>query len=232
MKLKWGEINSNGADVHLEINFNEQQKKFLKIGKIWFGLKSGELCLNINNGKIPYEDRALKSHLEIKYDTTREIKSIKTKKDSSELAGDLGSSIKEMKPTISAKITPKSGKSIEGTEQIQETFPYTKWQITTKGSEKEPIWCFKCATNIILNGTLQNEKLGTVRLSEKYCSLQAEFKVSMRDIVITNCEWIFPIEISENKKSIIKLIILRYLANELNPYLSRQVLEFDDGKRH
>ena len=114
-------------------------------------------------------------------------------------------------------------------KKITDQFNYKRWQITTKGTEDAPIWCFNCETeDKIFRNSLDKEQLGTVKILKKPCSIEAVFLAHRRDIEITYAESFFLSKnITNNKKSIIKLIIEKQLLNVLKPYLSADKIIYE-----
>jgi hypothetical protein len=113
-------------------------------------------------------------------------------------------------------------------QKIKDNFLDTLWLITSKGSETEPIWIFKAKPGEkVLIGTLTGENLGKIKILGKPCSLDASFELSSKDFYITEVSGIFPEKIATNKKSIIKIIILKYLEKKFKPFISRNIYFYE-----
>ena len=102
-------------------------------------------------------------------------------------------------------------------------------QISTQGSIAKPIWNFRAITSqAILNGVVDNVKLGTVKVSALPCHVRAVFTISLGDIAITDSEGLWSSEISRNKLAVLeRLVFLRILEPKLTPHLSLVNLHYE-----
>lgn len=226
-KLKKREEILDRANILLTINFNEQKRDYV-LGSVFFGLSGGNLYFKIKNGTIPYEYRVLKGSMDKFIKTKRVIESSGLSKVHQEksTSGSLG--IRDTGGAISIEGKTKKSKGQENAKRREDEFDYTKYQITTKGSEDKPIWNFKCETGEnILKGTIVDEILGGLFIQRKPCFVDAIFIATQRDICITYAQNFWSKNITNNKKSIIKLIIRKRIMKEIKPYLSRDQISYE-----
>lgn len=101
-------------------------------------------------------------------------------------------------------------------------------QVTTNGSESNPTWEFELTIGArVLIGSLQNQKLGTVQLQDKLCSVEATFEVSQQYVYLMATEGLYSTDISRNKQIALELAIRKHLLeSKLKPYLSRAELHY------
>ena len=108
------------------------------------------------------------------------------------------------------------------------------WMGTPLGLRNSPVWEFKIdnklmsATQLgILNGFLENGNLGIIELlkENEYCELEAIFKISINRNYIK----IIDLDDGTNKKQKETKIglLLKYLKNELDTYVSKVVIRYD-----
>ena len=102
-------------------------------------------------------------------------------------------------------------------------------QISTQGSTTNPIWNFRAITSqAVLNGVIDNVKLGTVQVSALPCNVEVSFSISLGDIAITDAEGLWSSEISRNKLAVLeRLMVLRILEPKLTPHLSLVNLHYE-----
>jgi uncharacterized protein YjbI with pentapeptide repeats len=97
-----------------------------------------------------------------------------------------------------------------------------RFQIATTISKTNPIWrFFPKSGELILKGSLQQVKLGTLTPRTKLYRLAATFEVSQSDISLTGAEDLWRHDISPNKHGILeRAIALLLLETRFKPYLS------------
>ena len=202
-------------NLHLTIQFNEQWED-LPAGRIKFGLRGGELRLTLENGEIPLQDRELGGSLELIIQKERQ------QQESSENQSGLETSWTDRKIGIKANISEKQfdGKT--------DKFLFASCQITTKGSKDRPAWVFEAKTGeLVLKGLLRSTKLGTLKVTEIPCHLEATFEVTLRDIQITQAEGIWLAEISREKRAVLDIALAKLLLKyKLKPYVSRLEMQY------
>jgi hypothetical protein len=101
-------------------------------------------------------------------------------------------------------------------------------EVTTNGSTSNPTWEFKLGIGAtVLIGSLQNQKLGTVQLQDKPCSVEATFEVSNKYVHLMATEGPDITNICCNKQRILgEVLRQRLLKSKLQPYLSRAELHY------
>jgi len=204
-------------ELNLTLSFNEQWEQ-LPAARIKFGIKAGELRLTLKNGTIPYEDREWNDTFELSIPRERETRSTKKEKSNG-------------KASVNSNGNVKMGMTggSENTEETKDKIQFSLAQVTTKGSEKFPAWVFEEKTGEqVLKGTITKQKLATVRVERKPCTIQATFSVSERDVYISEAEGLWSSSISRNKKAVIeRVLVLNRLKSKLKPYVSRQELKYE-----
>lgn len=213
IKLRGNPIQPEQIDLHLIINFNEQWQE-LPGGKVKVGLKGGELKFNLENGRMPYESR-LNRLLEMLVTKESQIK------EGNENQSGFEASLTENKPGIKANLSGKI------TTEKTDKFQFTSSQITTKGSEEDPIWVFEVKTGEpVFKGTF-NVNLGTLNVTAKPCRVKATFGVSLRDVHFTDAEGLWSPEISQEKRAVLDRGLAKLLLKrKLQPYLSQVELRY------
>ncbi|NER39028.1 MAG: hypothetical protein F6J93_34585 [Oscillatoria sp. SIO1A7] len=207
---------TKAIELFLTVSFNEQEEKILG-GAIRFGIKRGTLSLALTNCRSPYENRGLNDILQHNLLLERYKRSSNEEKRSS------GFSISPNK--ISAKIDSELEKALERTDKIK----FDTHQVSTKGSEANPIWDFQVKTGEpCLKGTIPKEVLAILTVDDVPCKIEATFTASLRELHIEGIEGLWPGEISRNKMAVMERWIVRhFLEPKLEPYLSRQELKYD-----
>lgn len=218
----WHTVNqTQPIDLHLTINFSEQWES-LKIGRVKFGLKGGELRLKLQNGEIPYEARELAGSVELCLQKQEPGDS----KDQKEIAPPLrpkSFSFDRSRTKVQSSVSTDQNRG--RTDQFQVAVCH----ITTKVSEENPVWVFEEEMGEpVLRGLLNKVKLATLSVITFPCRVEATFEVSKRDVCLTDAEGLWPPDISRNKRAVLdRLIIQRLLEPKLKPYLSRAELQYD-----
>jgi hypothetical protein len=207
-------------DLHLTIDFNEQWESLNK-GRFKFGLKGGELRLNLQNAELIPETCTLNTSLKLSSPEEKiEPKSIKERLHRQLRTLVANSSFNSsQKPEDSflvpiCKITKQLGFCTVNNQQ--ETTENHTWGIEEEKGE------------LVLKGLVNKAKLATVKVTALPCFIEATFAVSKRDVYITEVEGLWTPEISRNKKAVLnRLIIQQLLDAKLNPYISRGLLQYD-----
>ena len=204
-------------ELKITLNFNEQWQELPK-GRVKFGIRGGELRLTLTNGKIPYPDRKWNKKFDPSIPRKRQTKISQKEKGSGKASASSSGDVK-------AELTGDS----ENISETIDTFPVSTAQVTTKGSEEEPVWAFEALTGEpILKENLTQEKLATVTVEKMPCEIRATFEVAERDLYFSDAEGVWPSNISRNKRASIERLLVRWLLkSKLQPYLSRQRLRYE-----
>lgn len=202
-------------DLVLNILFGEHQEE-IRGGSVTFGLRRGELRVQITDGQVPLSNIKLKNDLPIVVEKKIQEERTKGKQNRVQLG-------------LKNSGLVSSGQS---TRRLTETLTYNTHQIKIKVTEENLIWLFEVKTDKeILEGLLQNENLATINLKGKSCSLIATFNIiKPKDICITDAQWLWVKDISDKKKKVIAAgIVRRFLEKKinLNSYLSRVELTYE-----
>lgn len=102
-------------------------------------------------------------------------------------------------------------------------------QVLTQGTAQAPIWLWQGKTGTsVLQGSLQQVKLGTVKVTDRPCFIEAVFTVSAADIYLTSVEGLWPHTISPNQLAVLeRRLILFLLESRFQPYLSQVIWQYD-----
>ena len=197
---------NKSIELTLTIRFGDQRMK-VPGGSVWFGLKRGELKLNLENGKIPLETQELTRPYELEIEVIeREEKGEEIEFHATATSGvDIGGNQKNIKNT-----------SVQKTRMI--------YQTGTRGTEVNPVWIFETrTTELILIGQLSQVKLGTVEVAAHPCLVDATVEVRRQDIQLTQADGLLlPKNFGQYKTALLqRAFCLRHIAPKLQPYLSR-----------
>jgi hypothetical protein len=211
---KQSQSTTTQLNLHLTIQFNEQQEQLLE-GRIKFGLKGGKLSVKLKNGKISLSSNHLSGSYKLAIQQERQQE--KSENQS------LDTSLSEGK--LEGKTNPTPKNTIGRTDNIQ----FTTCQVTIKGSEEIPVWVIGVeSTESVLKGLLKNALLATINVKAKPCYVEAIFHVLPQDVCLSEAEGIWPQNISKKRRLIIERAIVRhFFKRKLMPYLSRQQLRYD-----
>ena len=102
-------------------------------------------------------------------------------------------------------------------------------QVTTKDLKQDAVWVFQANPGEpILQGLVNQVKLGTYKLSDKHCRFEANFEVSPSDLSVRDAEGLWRHDISPNQLAVIdrKLVVL-LCGSKFKPYLSQAQLCYD-----
>ncbi|MFB8789623.1 MAG: hypothetical protein U7123_12380 [Potamolinea sp.] len=207
-------------DLHLTINFNEQWE-FLSKGRVKFGIKGGELRLNLKNAEIVPESCAVNSSLKLSVpEEKQEPESFKDR---------LGRQLRTLAANSSLNGSKKA--AIESPVSIchlTKKFDFCAVDAQSEATQNHA-WGFEEEKGeLVLKGLLNRAKLATLKVNALPCCVEATFAVSQRDVCITEVEGLWSPDISRNKKVVLnRLIIQRLLNAKLNPYVSRGSLNYD-----
>lgn len=196
-------ISSGEINLKLTIRFYKQ-KISVPGGQVEFGLKRGELKLSLENGTMPLEKVLLKSRLvpEIEVECQQEN------------TGEIEANI-AIAPALKNRDSYKTAMKSK----------YLANQVSTRGTEEEPVWVFECKTNeSFLVGQLTEEPLGMIHIKSAPCRVKATFEVrGQRDLFLIESEGLFKAKkLSRNKTAWLTIEFLRrFIEPNLKPYLSQ-----------
>ena len=192
-------------DLKLTIRFNKATIK-CPGGTIEFGLKRGELTLQLKNGKIPLEKVALKAEFAKALEVEEQEEKGRETEAAIAVAGGL-------KTKDASKIASKTKRVVS--------------QVTNRGTEERPRWTFEAFVDRvqpILEGNFTEEFLGTLEVTGTPCSLTATFRCqNQSDIHLFDSSGLIAGKnLSRNKTAwAAREFFLRFIAPKLQPYLSR-----------
>lgn len=192
-------------DLKLTIRFGKQTIK-VPGGTVEFGLRRGELALQIENGKIPLEKVKLKSE----FATVLEVEEQTEKARESEAAIAVAAGLKTKDAN---KVSSKTKRLVS--------------QVINRGTEEAPCWEFQVhlsPEHRILLGQLTEEPLGTLEVRESPCSLTATFTIQQQsDIHLFDASGLIAGKnLSRNKTAwATREFFLHLIAAKLRPHLSR-----------
>ena len=192
-------------DLKLTIRFNKATIK-CPGGMIEFGLKRGELTLQLENGKIPLEKVALKAEF---------VKALEVEEQEEQGL--------EREVTVAMTGGVKGKDASKATSKIKRLVS----QVHNRGIEEQPSWEFRVQASrehLILLGQLTEEAIGTLEVTGDPCSLIATFCVqNQSDIHLFNSSGLISGKnLSRNKTAwAARELFLRFIAPKLQPYLSR-----------
>ena len=197
-------------DLFLTIRFNEHWYD-LPGGRIRFGINGGQLTLKLENGEIPLDLIDLSgpfnlavSVKRVKKDTTKGKKGVKVSAQGGEIS-----------------------QESEETAEYSDEISFIACQVTTKGTNTNPVWVFEeKQEERVLKGLLKSAKLATMNILAKPCVVRAEFDISNKNIQITDFEGIWFQNITPGKRITIDRMIVNALLKEVvQTHLSEQVLK-------
>jgi hypothetical protein len=202
-------------DLILNIHFDEQQEEIHyrsgNVGNITFGLKRGELKIELIDGEVLLKNIKLKNDFQTVVETE-----VQEEKGGEGQIGAQGA-LKSAGINVGTKTAKKKSVKVKTLEsQVR----------TGGGTPDKPSWIFEVKTSKdILQGLLQKTELAIIDVKSKPCRLVATFVVrKTEDICITNGELLWSKNITKKKIAVIQRTIARLLLNEIlnqKPYLSR-----------
>jgi len=194
------------VDLKVTIRFGQEEikiKRLEQFGRAWFSLRRGELKLTLKTGKIPLEKMGLTASFQIEYELEEQ------REEGMESGSTIG---------VSSSIATK-GISRESSKVKSKVS-----QVRTIGTEKAPGWVFESKIDKLgLTGQLTEVHLGMVETEASPCDFEAIFTVrGQQDIVLTEGSLLLAKDIVRNKSALLEReFFLRYIAQKLQPYLSR-----------
>ena len=210
--------------LFLTINFNEEWAE-LPGGRVKFGVKSGELRLDLTQGTIPYQDRNLAGRLALEVNKERHSQTNASSHDESQLSLSTSS-----KTELEAQAKVSSAHKKDLSYSQGDKFNVTSCQVTTKGNVDSPAWVFEVQTkDPVLKGLLSEEKLATMQVSGSKWQVKATFKVNtLKDIVLTETDGPFLRNASPEKRTVLEIGIAKLLLkHKFKPFLSQTVLSHE-----
>ena len=200
-------------DLKLTIRFNKATIK-CPGGMIEFGLKRGELTLQLENGKIPLEKIALKAE----FAKALEVEEQEEKGRGAEAA---------LSVTFGTQTAISPSGKIAGAGKATSKIKRLISQVHNHGTEERPRWTFEAFVDRvqpILEGNFTEEFLGTLEVTGTPCSLTATFRCqNQSDIHLFDSSGLIAGKnLSRNKTAwAAREFFLRFIAPKLQPYLSR-----------
>ncbi len=198
-------------ELQLTIRFGEQEIPVLG-GTIKFGLKGGELKLNLTNCEIPLENLRLTPQLPEKIEIESQVENSEGTENSLALA-------------LRGGITTKDNQVIKEVYKFKEE----AYQVYTKGTDENPIWVFQLqADQEIFIGGWQKKKIGILEINDKPCTVEAFFEVEDEDIRLTSATGFWSKDIGRAKIAWLQReLILGWLIPKLQPYISKAELLYE-----
>lgn len=196
--------------LRLTIRFGEQEIP-VKFGTIKFGLRGGELKLNLTNCKIPLENLEFTPKLLANIEIEEQKENSKATENTAIL-------------TLRGGATRKRSKANKESFKLKDEV----YQVYTKGTEESPIWVFQIQTNKeIFIGGWKKEKIGIAEVNAKPYTVEAIFEVQDEDIRLTSATGIWSKNIGRNKIAWIQReYLLRCVRPQLQPYISLARLSY------
>ena len=198
-------------DLKLTIRFNKARIK-CPGAMVEFGLKRGELILQLENGKIPLEKIALKAE----FAKVLEVEEQEEKGGGAE-AG--------LSVTFGTQTTISPSGKIAGASKATSKTKRVVSQVTNRGTEERPSWEFQASReHVILLGQLTEEAIGIVEVMGDPCFLTATFCIqNQSDIHLFDSSGLIAGKnLSRNKTAwAAREFFLRFIAPKLQPYLSK-----------
>jgi hypothetical protein len=181
------------------------------MGKLRFGIKKGELRLNLTNCQMPPDTRTLGGQLDLAIAVKRNNKTGTETQSSLKGTMDL------------EKRGAEASRSYKNNHETQDEFHWTVHQVTQKGSSEMPAWVFEATTGApFLKGELQGVKLGTLQIDQQPWNLTGTFEVELKDVHLTQLEGIWLRDLIPAKRVVLdRIIALHILKNVLQPYLCK-----------
>lgn len=225
-ELKPGDVSDQKADILLTIFFAYHNVDLIG-GRIWFGLRGGELSLQPNNATIPLEERWPQTPLLPSIETKRTITVGAASREN--LKTTLGTDAEFITREAGVSLIASHGSENEKADSlgISSEFSQIEWQITCKGSDCQTIWQFESKLyNQYLCGSLRSQRLCTIFSKTRDFSIQASFNVYARDISILDASGIWPEGTGANKKGVIRALLRKFIAEAMNAELPTIKLYF------
>ena len=198
-------------ELQLTIRFGEQEIPILG-GTVKFGLRGGELRLNLTNCKIPLENLGLTPQLPEKIAIESQVENSEGTENT-------------LAATLRGGITTKDNQVIKEVYKFKDEV----YQVYTKGTDQSPIWVFQLQTDQeILIGGWQKKKIGILEVKDKPCTIKAFFEVQDEDIRLTSATGIWSKGIIRNKAVWLQReLLLREIKPKLQTYISKAELLYE-----
>ncbi len=198
-------------ELQLTIRFGEQEIPVLG-GTIKFGLRGGELKLNLTNSKIPLENLGLFPQLQERIEIESQVENSEGTENS-------------LAVTLRGGFTTKDNQVIKEVYKLKDE----AYQVYTKGIDKNPVWVFQLQTDKeIFIGGWQKKKIGILEINDKPCTVEALFEVQDEHIRLTCATGIWSKDIGRAKIAWLQReLILGWLIPKLQPYISQAELLYE-----
>ena len=198
-------------ELQLTIRFGEQEIPILG-GTVNFGLRGGELKLNLTNCKIPLENLRLTPQLPEKIEIESQVENSEVTENS-------------------LALTSRGGITTKDNQVIKEVYKFKEeaYQVYTKGTDENPALVFQLQTDKeILIGGWQKKQIGILEINDKPCNIEAFFEVQDEDIRLTSATGIWSKDIGRAKIAWLQReLILGWLIPKLQPYISKTELLYE-----
>lgn len=199
----------NQIDVSMTIRFGQEQFMEINVplfeGKVYFGIRRGELELILENCRLPIEKLALYQAFQLSLEVEDSVE------QGVEIQAGTASSIKETKKALNKAKTLSS-------------------QVEQVGGERSPKWIFKSKNEREpLLGYKSKEKLGIMVVETRPCKVMATFTASGENIWINRGKVGFAEgqDLSTNKWAVIERSIAKnYIGKKLNTPISEMSWEY------
>lgn len=203
-----GRTSEKEIELQLTIRFGEYQYPANR-GTITFGLRGGNLKLNVVNGKILLETFGLTRSLKTQFQ-------IEIQKENSQ-ENDRGMSIKN----------PINMNAKSRTKETQK-FVHEVSQVYTRGTEEQPTWVFQTQnSDKIIVGFLSQVKIGDLQVENKPCVVEAIFEITDENIEVTKTTGVW-MNAQRNILAVTqRAFLLKMIRPQIDPYISRAELLYE-----
>ena len=197
-----------------------------RFGSIQVAVKTLRLQLNLKNCRMPSGSRSLVPNLPAAIDKTRTMSTTSKSKTASSSESGITGSIDEKGPGIKANSKTKSGREQVSEAGVEDEFETSDCQVAAAGFEDAPSWQFTDKAGAgVLTGGFKRKRLGKLDIAAQPSSVEAEFKVESRDVLLTGKSGVFPAEMSNSVNRVWKIVLCRWLRARLKPNINQRSYE-------
>lgn len=209
--LDWQQEGRQPPAVALSITFGRHHVN-IPGGRIWFGLRGGELALRPSGGQFSNGHFWPQNPLEVKVEVKRTLRTEQSRKLSQS-----ASAKADLEP-LTAGFNYGSGSEISSAQIIEDAAQFVHWRISSHGSPIHAIWSFEAAPGEpCLDGRLVAQAIARFASAAEIGTVNAQFSVFKKDIRPLAAEGLWPEDISNSKRAVLGAWIRKLIAKRMGP---------------
>ena len=198
----------------------------LKGGSFRFGIRRGELSLDLSGARCPISLRnfvhILPASVSVEHSVEHTTGSVLISDDYIQWKIFVSPPALQFRSELHEKESAEEGK-----KEVM-TFSTELYTIIAQGSDTCPTWIFEALPgHRILRGGLKDHTLCHIQLLDGQWGVDVRFRAERDDIIVTDVEGVFPKSVSRDKQGIIRATITKWMKRNVRLIMSEGSVKYE-----